>query len=195
MALKQLCPDVNFRNPYVDSENMFQMHTIWQPFPPPVRPELDEANGIIGEEAANPRFSYQMFKLMRASHEGELDYFGLSDDTRDCEVTVFTGCNNAHTALLVLINRTIKMKRGLCLRDRPTEATEITLDLLCSAVNPNTELFEEQSGFQEIYCHFYTKAVVLIDKHINLLIFYLFFSFLILSENILKNRAHIQIPM
>lgn len=72
MALKQLCPDVNFRNPYVDSENMFQMHTIWQPFPPPVRPELDEANGIIGEEAANPRFSYQMFKLMRASHEGEL---------------------------------------------------------------------------------------------------------------------------
>lgn len=104
MALKQLCPDVNFRNPYVDSENMFQMHTIWQPFPPPVRPELDEANGIIGEEAANPRFSYEMLKLMRASHEGELDYFGLSDDTRDCKVTVFTGCNNAHTALLVLIN-------------------------------------------------------------------------------------------
>lgn len=79
---------------------MFQMHTIWQPFPPTVRPELDEVNGIIGEEAANPRFSYEMFKLMRASHEAELDYFGLTDDTRDCEVTVFTGCNNAHTALV-----------------------------------------------------------------------------------------------
>lgn len=71
--------------------------------------ELDEVNGIT-EEAANPRFNYQMFKssaeLMRAlliTHEGERDYCGLSDDTRDCEVTAFIGGIKVCLVLLTLI--------------------------------------------------------------------------------------------
>ena len=59
--------------------------------------ELDKVNGIT-DEAAKTGFNYLMFKssakLMRAlliTHEGEQDYCGLSDDTRDCEVTAFIG--------------------------------------------------------------------------------------------------------
>lgn len=75
-----------------------------------------------------PGFNYQMFKssteLMRAlliTHEGERDYCGLSDDTRDCEVTTFIGGIKVCLMLLMLINCIIEVKRGSGLSDRPRE--------------------------------------------------------------------------
>lgn len=80
--------------------------------------------------AANPRFNNPMFKssgkLMRVlliTHEGERDYWGLSDDTRDAEVTAFIGDIKVCLMILMLINCVREVKRGPCLSDGPAETT------------------------------------------------------------------------
>lgn len=60
-------------------------------------------------------------RALLITHEGELDYCGLLDDTGDCEVTAFIGGIKVCLMLLMLVNCISEVKRGSCLPDRPTE--------------------------------------------------------------------------
>lgn len=48
--------------------------------------------------------SAELMRALLITHEGERDYCGLSDDTRDCEVTAFIGGIKAGLMILMLIN-------------------------------------------------------------------------------------------
>lgn len=78
------------------------------------------------------------------THEGEPDYHALSDDTGDCEVTVFTVHIKVCLTPLVLINCSFYMKCGRSVSDKSTGTVE-TPQLCCQpavdrAMELNTEL-------------------------------------------------------
>lgn len=158
------------------------------------RAELDEVNGIT-EEAANPGFNYQVVKisaeLMRAlliTHEGERNYCGLSDDTRDCEVTAFIGSIIVCLVLLMLRNHIIDMK---CLTglQRQHELLSSAVPAINKAVNPNTKLWEGQSWCQ-IICH--TTSICCLQYTLvifkgRVCLYYMFFF--LFSKNPINTRV------
>lgn len=67
--------------------------------------------------------SAELMRALLSTHEGEPDYCGLSDDTRDREVTTFIAGIKVCLMILMLINCISEVKRGSCLPDRSTETT------------------------------------------------------------------------
>lgn len=123
---KQPRPDVDFKNPYVDfwkyvqdAHNLTELVLSRRDSTPAVKSVLSLMKLMgLQKRLLTRDLTIKCFKssaeLMRAlliTREGERDYCGLSDDTRDCEVTAFTGSIKVCLMILVLVNCR-EVKRG-----------------------------------------------------------------------------------
>lgn len=148
---------MDFKNPYVDfwkyvqdAHNLTELVLSRRDSTPAVKSVLSLMKLMgLQKRLLTRDLTIKCFKssaeLMRAlliTREGERDYCGLSDDTRDCEVTAFTGSIKVCLMILVLVNCR-EVKRGSRLvwqayRDNINSS----VPAVDSAVNPNTELWE-----------------------------------------------------